>query len=154
MGCVRSLEIPIQLGLSPLEKTPCSRRTLQVSSPSSLPWAHASIYPAIDPEPLYATKSYGGNIVLVTGASCGVGRKTVLQYAHVGALVPILACSGDALEETKNLILADVPGMDVLVLAADVCDVEAMQGAVQSVTGALGSLIYSLLMQVLSPHLR
>ncbi|KAH9997199.1 hypothetical protein BJV77DRAFT_1065279 [Russula vinacea] len=147
MGCVRSLEIPIQLGLSPLEETPCSRRTPRVSSPSSLPWAHASIYPAIDPEPLYATKSYGGNVVLVTGASRGVGRETALQYAHAGALVPILARSGDALEEMKNLILADVPGADVLVLTADVCDVEAVWGAVQSVTGALGSLIYSLLMQ-------
>ena len=83
-----------------------------------------------------------------------MGRETALQYAHVGALVPILARSGDALEETKNLILADVPGADVLVLAADVCDVEAMRGTVQSVTGALGSLIYSLLMRVLSPHLR
>ena len=154
MGCVRSLEIPIQLGLSPLEETPCSRRTPRVSSPSSLPWAHASIYPAIDPEPLYATKSYGGNVVLVTGASRGVGRETALQYAHAGALVPILARSGDALEEMKNLILADVPGADVLVLTADVCDVEAVWGAVQSVTGALGSLIYSMLMRVLSPHLR
>ena len=52
----------------------------------------------------------------------------------------ILARSGDALEETKNLILADVPGADVLILAADVCDVEAVRGAVQSVLRRFGKL--------------
>ncbi|KAH9989504.1 NAD-P-binding protein [Russula vinacea] len=101
---------------------------------------HHDIYPAIDPEPLYAAKSYGGKVVLVTGASRGVGRETALQYARAGASVAILARSGDALEETKNLILTDVPGADVLVLAADVCDVEAVRGAVQSVLRRFGKL--------------
>jgi len=54
--------------------------------------------------------------------------------------VAILARSGDALEETRDLIVADVPGADVLVLAADVCDVEAVRGAVQSVLRRFGKL--------------
>ncbi|KAF8469860.1 NAD-P-binding protein [Russula ochroleuca] len=106
-----------------------------------LPVTHRhDIYPAIDPEPLYAARSYGGKVVLVTGASRGVGRETALQYARAGALVAILARSGDALEETRDLIVADVPGADVLVLAADVCDVEAVRGAVQSVLRRFGKL--------------
>ena len=52
----------------------------------------------------------------------------------------ILARSGDALEETKNLIVAAIPGADVLVLAADVCDVEAVRGAVQGVLRRIGKL--------------
>ncbi|KAN0111898.1 hypothetical protein V8E52_008104 [Russula decolorans] len=37
----------------------------------------ASVYPAIDPEPLYAARSYSGKVVLVT-----LGRDTALQYMH------------------------------------------------------------------------
>jgi NAD(P)-dependent dehydrogenase (short-subunit alcohol dehydrogenase family) len=100
----------------------------------------ASVYPAIDPEPLYAARSYSGKVVLVTGASRGVGRETALQYGRAGASVAILARTADALEETRDLIVAAVPGADVLVLAADVRDAESVRTAVQSVLRRYGKL--------------
>jgi NAD(P)-dependent dehydrogenase (short-subunit alcohol dehydrogenase family) len=99
-----------------------------------------SIYPAIDPEPLYAARSYSGKVVLVTGASRGVGRETALQYARAGASVAILARTRDALDETRDLIVAAVSGADVLVLAADVRDAESVRAAVESVLRRFGKL--------------
>ena len=101
---------------------------------------HASIYPAIDPGPLYAAQSFSGKVALVTGASRGVGRETALQYARAGASVAILARSKDTLDETKEIIIAAVPGADVLVLTADVRDMESVRAAVESALRRFGKL--------------
>jgi NAD(P)-dependent dehydrogenase (short-subunit alcohol dehydrogenase family) len=101
---------------------------------------HIDIYPAIDPEPLYAAQSFSGKVVLVTGASRGVGRETALQYARAGASVAIVARSGGTLDETRDIIVAAVPGVDVLVLNADVRDVESVRAAVESVLRHFGKL--------------
>ena len=79
-------------------------------------------------------------MVLVTGASRGVGRETALQYARAGASVAIVARSGGALDETRDIIVAAVPGVDVLVLNADVRDVESVRTAVESVLRHFGKL--------------
>lgn len=99
-----------------------------------------NVYPAIDPEPLYAARFYSGKVVLVTGASRGVGRETALQYARAGASVAIVARTREALDETRDLIVAAVPSADVLVLTADVCDVEGVRSAVQDVLQHFGKL--------------
>ena len=99
-----------------------------------------SIYPTIDPEPLYASRFYSGKVVLVTGASRGIGRETALQYARAGASVAIVARSREALDETRDLIVAAVPDADVLVLTADVRDVEGVRSAVQDVLQHFGKL--------------
>jgi NAD(P)-dependent dehydrogenase (short-subunit alcohol dehydrogenase family) len=89
---------------------------------------------------LYAARSYSGKVVLVTGASRGLGRETALQYARAGASVAIVARTAHALDETKDLIIAAVPSADVLVLVADVRDVESVRGAVESVIQRFGKL--------------
>jgi NAD(P)-dependent dehydrogenase (short-subunit alcohol dehydrogenase family) len=89
---------------------------------------------------LYAARSYGGKVVLITGASRGIGRETALHYARAGASVAIVARTGDALNETKNMIVAAVPGADVLVLTADVRDIESVRSAVDGVLGHFGKL--------------
>jgi NAD(P)-dependent dehydrogenase (short-subunit alcohol dehydrogenase family) len=80
--------------------------------------------------------------VLVTGASRGIGRETALQYARAGATVAITARSADALGETRDAILAVAPQTDaeVLVLPADVRDVEGARGAVRDVLERFGKL--------------
>jgi len=89
---------------------------------------------------LYAARSYGGKVVLITGASRGVGRETALHYARAGASVAIVARTGDALNETKDMIVAAVPGADVLVLTADVRDIESARNAVGDVLRHFGKL--------------
>jgi short subunit dehydrogenase len=104
------------------------------------PVFHPSVYPSIDPRPLYAAQSYGGKVVLITGASRGIGRETALQYARAGASVAIVARTGDALNETKDIIVAAVPSADVFALTADVRDVESVRNAVEGVVRHFGKL--------------
>ena len=99
-----------------------------------------SVYPAIDPEPLYTARFYSGKVVLITGASRGVGRETALQYARAGASVAIVARTGGALNETKDIIVAAVPDANVLVLTADVRDIESVRSAVGGVLRRFGKL--------------
>ena len=108
--------------------------------PPGSSWSRISVYPAIDPEPLYAARSSEGKAVLITGASRGIGRETALQYARAGASVAIVARTGDALNETKDIIVAAVPGADVFVLTADVRDIESVRSAVDGVLGHFGKL--------------
>jgi len=83
--------------------------------------------------------------VLVTGASRGVGRETALQYARAGASVAIVARTTDALTETHDMIAAATAAhggreADVLVLTADVRDIENARDAVRSVLQRFGKL--------------
>jgi NAD(P)-dependent dehydrogenase (short-subunit alcohol dehydrogenase family) len=80
-------------------------------------------------------------VVLVTGASRGVGRETALQYARAGASgVAIVGRTADALAETRDAIFAVEPGAEVLVLEADVREVESAREAVRSVLRRFGKL--------------
>jgi NADP-dependent 3-hydroxy acid dehydrogenase YdfG len=98
------------------------------------------VYPAIDPQPLYDAQAYSGKVVLVTGASRGIGQEIALQYARAGAALAIVARSEDALGETKTAILQAVPSAEVLVLVVDVRDTENAERAVQAVLARFGRL--------------
>ena len=89
---------------------------------------------------MYAARSYGGKVVLITGASRGIGRETALHYARAGASVAIVARTGDALNETRDIIVAAVPDADVFVFTADVRDIESVRSAVDGVLGHFGKL--------------
>lgn len=78
--------------------------------------------------------------MLITGASRGIGQEISLQYARAGATLAITARAEDALEETKNAILAAVPSAQVLVHTADVCDVQGVERVVQAVLARFGKL--------------
>lgn len=101
---------------------------------------HLSVYPAVDPQQLYATQAYQGKVVLVTGASRGIGQEISLQYARAGAALAITARAEDALEETKSAILAAVPSAQVLMHTADVRDVQSVERVVQAVLARFGKL--------------
>ena len=92
----------------------------------------ARVYPTIDPEPHFSAQTYRGKVVLITGASRGIGAETALAYARAGASVAILARWQKTLDERAAEIRSSVPGAQVLVVPADVRDVQAVDAAVQT----------------------
>lgn len=89
---------------------------------------------------MFQTQAFAGKVALVTGASRGIGQQTALDYARAGAAVALVARSQDKLEETKNLILEEVPDARVLLYALDVRDTTASEAAVRGVFDRLGRL--------------
>ncbi len=78
-------------------------------------------------------------VVLVTGASSGIGRATARRLAGRGDHVVLLARALKPLQETANECEAD-GASSVLVTAADVTDVSAVEAAVQLIISTHGRL--------------
>jgi NAD(P)-dependent dehydrogenase (short-subunit alcohol dehydrogenase family) len=77
-------------------------------------------------------------VVVVTGASAGVGRATVRALAKRGAHIGLIARGRDALEATRR----EVEGLGgrALVLPADVADAEAVEAAAARVESEFGPI--------------
>ncbi len=79
-----------------------------------------------------------GRVVLVTGASSGIGRATALQLAADGADLVLLSRSGAVLEEVRTQ--CEAYGVRALVTVADVADRRALEAAFDTAKGRLGPL--------------
>lgn len=77
-------------------------------------------------------------VVVITGASAGVGRATARAFANRGASVALLARGHDRLEATRRE-LADAGGR-ALALSVDVADADAVEAAAESVETELGPI--------------
>ncbi len=72
-------------------------------------------------------------IVLITGATSGIGRACAHKFASMGADIILNGRKIELMEEIKNELVA--LGVDVLLLPFDVRDREAMRAAVDSLEG-------------------
>lgn len=72
-------------------------------------------------------------IVLITGATSGIGRACAHKFASMGADIILNGRKVELMEEIKNELVA--LGVDVLLLPFDVRDREAMRSAVDSLEG-------------------
>ena len=92
---------------------------------------------ATTPTPSSAPGS--GEVVLVTGASSGIGRATAVQFAQRGASLVLVARSEQTLTDAAaDCRTAGAQAVDVA--PADVLDREALQKAVDRATGTYGRL--------------
>src|SRR5437588_2384661 len=77
-------------------------------------------------------------VVVITGASAGVGRATVREFARHGAYIGLVARGRDGLEGAKREV--EAAGGKALVLPTDVADAEAVEAAAVAVEKQLGPI--------------
>jgi len=82
-------------------------------------------------------KRLDGTVVLVTGASSGIGEATALALAEEGAALALVARRRDRLEALAERIGG---GARTLVIEADITDLAQAQGAVAATVAELGRL--------------
>ena len=91
-------------------------------------------------------------IVVVTGASAGLGRAVVRAFARQGADVGLIARGVDGLEAARGEVEAD--GGRAIVLPLDVADADAVDAAAERVERELGPIdvwVNNAMVSVLSP---
>ena len=77
-------------------------------------------------------------VVVVTGASAGVGRATAREFARGGANLGLVARNGEALQAAKRE--AELLGRRAVVCVADVGDAAQVEAAAQAIEEQLGPI--------------
>ncbi len=91
-------------------------------------------------------------VVVITGASAGVGRAAVREFARHGAKIGLIARGRDGLQAAKREV--EAAGGKAVVLATDVADgsqVEAAAAAVEKKLGPIDIWINNAMASVFSP---
>ncbi len=86
-------------------------------------------------------RDFSGRVVLITGASRGLGAACALAFAARGAQVLALARTVGALEELDNKARgADVEDSGMTLIPLDICDSQGVQNLGQSIFDRWGGL--------------
>jgi short-subunit dehydrogenase len=91
-------------------------------------------------------------VVVVTGASAGVGRATVREFARRGADVGLIARGVDGLEGARREVEAE--GRRAVVIPADMADAKQVEAAAERVERELGPIdiwVNNAMVSVFSP---
>lgn len=80
-------------------------------------------------------------MVLITGASSGLGRTLAIDLSAQGAKLSLIARNKEALEETRRLCKNE----EILVIPADVTEMEACQQAIEATLDRFGQIDYLIL---------
>ncbi len=83
-------------------------------------------------------KTNKGKVVVVTGATAGVGRAVVAEFARQGAHIGLIARGRERLEATKHHV--EELGGKALVLPTDVADAQQVEEAAERVEKELGPI--------------
>jgi short-subunit dehydrogenase len=96
----------------------------------------------------------GGQVVVITGASGGVGRATARLFARRGARLALLARGRDGLEGARREV--EARGATALVIPTDVSQFEQVEAAAEQVERELGPIdvwINNAMVSMYSPFL-
>jgi NAD(P)-dependent dehydrogenase (short-subunit alcohol dehydrogenase family) len=99
-----------------------------------------SVYPLIDPKVHYEAQTFAGKVVLITGASRGIGLEMALHFARAGATLTIVGRKQETLDASRDSILRERPSAQVLTFPADVRDVKKAEEAVAATVAHFGRL--------------
>jgi short-subunit dehydrogenase len=77
-------------------------------------------------------------VIVITGASAGVGRATARAFAARGARIGLIARNAEALEAARKEV--ESRGGQAVVAIADVADADAVERAAQTIETALGPI--------------
>jgi NAD(P)-dependent dehydrogenase (short-subunit alcohol dehydrogenase family) len=94
----------------------------------------------------------GTNVIVVTGASAGVGRAIVREFAKEKAKIGLIARGVDGLEATRKEV--ESLGGEALVLPLDVSNADAVERAAQEVERTFGPIdlwVNNAMVSVFSP---
>src|SRR5918911_3285652 len=80
----------------------------------------------------------GREVVVITGASAGVGRATAREFAKHGAKVALLARNEDGLQGARKEV--EAAGSEALPIPTDVSDPEQVEAAADRVERELGPI--------------
>ena len=83
-------------------------------------------------------QEFRNKVVVITGASAGVGRATAWEFAKQGARVVLLARDREQLEATKKEV--EQHGGSALVIPVDVADADAVEAAADQVEREWGPI--------------
>ncbi|KZV64875.1 NAD-P-binding protein, partial [Peniophora sp. CONT] len=97
------------------------------------------VYPAIDPQAAFSSKSFTGKVVLITGASRGLGQVMATFYARAGAKLALVARSASNLDALKKQIQKE-SDVEILTFVLDVKDTQAAAKAVQDTVDHFGKI--------------
>lgn len=92
----------------------------------------SSVYPLVDPNTHFTSKTFKDQVVIISGGSKGIGATTALYYAKAGAKLVLVARKIKDLEDRKTSIEEEVSGAEVAVVAGDISDLEVSKRAVQT----------------------
>jgi uncharacterized protein len=84
------------------------------------------------------TKYYKDKVVIITGASSGIGKLTAVTLSHLGAKVALVARSESKLQEIKNQILSE--GNQAIAIKSDVSKYEDNERLINSVLNEWGRI--------------
>ncbi|MEO7072217.1 MAG: SDR family oxidoreductase [Rhodanobacter sp.] len=84
------------------------------------------------------SRNLEGKVVVVTGASAGVGRATAIEFAKRGAHVALLARGREGLDSARAEI--ELAGGRAWTYALDVADAAAVENAASAIEQALGPI--------------
>jgi len=97
-----------------------------------------NVAPATNLPSISAGQRLAGRVVLVTGASRGLGRQLVGALASAGAAVGLVARSAEQLAESRYEVITG--GGSAVAVAADVSNPEALRVAIEAVSRRLGPI--------------